>query len=439
MNQQKNATTNRTTRTMLLAVAALVLMMLAPMMPANTETASTLLLVYGGVYGTLVVSGLLADAKGNKNQRQLMVKQKEDLRQLVDKYNQVTLFLEDSYRSESAGQWNKHALRSAYSKRYEDNIRAYEQERRAYLAANSSQTPESKKYARYWKWVIGTGVFALFWLAGYDMSATIIEQPGVASAVMDNAEPTLWNARNLPMPHLTDGRLYVSNPDSIITSHTEAILNRQLKTMDDELGIESAVVVVRHVENADVFRVAQDLFDIYKIGKNDRGLVMILAYDDRQFRTHTGRSLEGDLTDVECFRLQEKYLVPSMKRELPDSGMIYMVAATDSLLRGKQLPEMSTLTAANNSDDDEFGHFLTYLMIGGGWLLLFIYIGRRYGWIAASDRSLLYRNPFVQTVVYTSGGGFGGFGGHGGGFGGGGFGGGFGGGSSGGGGATSSW
>ena len=194
------------------------------------------------------------------------------------------------------------------------------------------------------------------------------------------------------------------------------------------------------MENKDIFGFAQGIFDTYHVGKNDRGLVMVLAYEDHLFRTHTGRSLEADLTDAECSRLQREYLVPSMKAEMPDSGMLYLTQAMYNLLQHKEMPVMSALVSPNKEEDD-MGDMGFYSLAFLFWIIFSLYIARRYGMMAAAVP--LMANPFVKPQVHVSGGGFGGgfSGGRSGGFsgGGGGFSGGFGGGSSGGGGATSSW
>ena len=152
--------------------------------------------------------------------------------------------------------------------------------------------------------------------------------------------------------------------------------------MDDSLNIESVVAIVNRVEDQDIFRFAQDIFDIYHVGKDDRGLVMVLAYEDHLFRTHTGRSLEADLTDAECAQLQREYLIPSMKAEMPDSGMLYLTQAMYNLLQGKEKPVMSALVSPNQ-EDDSLGDMSIYSAMFIFWIVFALYIARRYGMMAA--------------------------------------------------------
>lgn len=122
-----------------------------------------------------------------------------------------------------------------------------------------------------------------------------------------------WNAQNITLVHVKNAKWYVSNPEKIISYSTEEVINQIMWKMDTELGIESAVVVVNHVERCDIYGMAQGLFDRYGIGRDNRGLVIILAYEDHLLRTHTGKYLESDLPDVVCARLHREYAIPAMK------------------------------------------------------------------------------------------------------------------------------
>lgn len=64
--------------------------------------------------------------------------------------------------------------------------------------------------------------------------------------------------------------------------------------------------------------------------------------------------MEGDLTDAECHRLEQQYVVPAMRAEMPDSGMVYLVEAVYSTLQKKELPQMSQLSGQHDDElDDE--------------------------------------------------------------------------------------
>ena len=428
---------NKVTKILVGTIAVIAAMILPYSIGADKTIAELLPYIYGGTFATLIGGGLLADNKNRDEQRKLLSERKDAIRQLTDKYNDATHQLELAYETRKQVMFTgTKEAKKEFSNLYEENKTSFLKEVKDFQNEWKAKTAQVFGYKSYWKKLIAAGLLAQLVACNYSMASMEEPEQAQRSAVMEASEEKIWAAKDIPMPHLQDASRYVSNPDGIVTPETEQQLNVILKRMDDSLDIESVVAIVNHVENQDIFRFAQDIFDIYHVGKNDRGLVMVLAYGDHLFRTHTGRSLEADLTDAECSQLQSKYLVPSMKAEMPDSGMIYLTQAIYNLLQGKEMPVMSALVTPQA--DDDMGDLGFYGIMTMFWMAFAFYIARRYGLLNAG--ATLAANPFIEPVVYAStGGGFrsrgGGFGG---GFGGGG-GGSFGGGSSGGGGATSSW
>jgi uncharacterized membrane protein YgcG len=218
-------------------------------------------------------------------------------------------------------------------------------------------------------------------------------------------------------------------------------MNITLKRLDTELGIESVVIIVNHIENDDPFRFAQDVGNKYGVGRNDRGLMVVVGYLDHSINMSPGRSLEGDLTDVECRRLQQEYVVPAMRAEMPDSGMLYLTEAIYATMQKKTLPEMTELSSKSDEIDDEIASTIgLYFLFFIAWALFFLRLNNKYQWIAVLSMASIRSNPFYEETYSGGGGSWGGGRSGGSSWGGGGFSGGsFGGGSFGGGGATSRW
>jgi uncharacterized membrane protein YgcG len=304
-----------------------------------------------------------------------------------------------------------------------------------------------------WKCVLWAGLIAIptiitqsFFRVSDMQAEQELEQNAAYQQLL--ATTQAWTASTIELPHLKDGARYVSNPDSVVTSVTEDSLNRLMRRFDDELGIESAVVVVQRVEDKDIYKFAQSLFDQYGIGKNDRGLVMVLAYADHLVRTHTGYALEDELTDTDCSTLQHDYLLPYMRSEQPDEGMLCWANAIFALLKNNEAgdevvdsPVVTPLMRPNALADME-DSLCTYLLISpllillliGAWVYTDDYFwwlsdrtsnssGRRRGGSGGSSHSGLFSGGGSSYGGYSGGGYSGGYSGGG----------------SGGGGATSSW
>lgn len=100
-----------------------------------------------------------------------------------------------------------------------------------------------------------------------------------------------WTAADLPMVHLKDARRYVCDPENILSKAMCDSADFYISQLRRESGIESVYVVVSHVADGDVFRIAQDIGNKYGVGdkKTNRGLVVVIAIDDRSYFIAPGR------------------------------------------------------------------------------------------------------------------------------------------------------
>ena len=365
----------------------------------------------------------------------------DSLNQLTRQYNDAIRALEASYNMESTSSvgWNLTSshLRRQYSKRYDLLAREYTTKKRQLLSAYQQVNPTWAKWRHRWERFFIIALIAVFF--SFTAAIAIVSEDPEPSSVMSQEGITYWNAENIDIPYLTDETQYVSNPDAVLTQDA---VDLTLGRLEKELGIQSIWVVVNHIENDDPFRMAQDIGNKYHVGYDDRGLIVVVGYQDHSINMSPGRKLEADLTDAECHRLEQQYVVPAMRAEMPDSGMIYLAQALFATLQKKELPQMSQLMSDQDDElDDQIAAFfgiLFVLIIAGG--AGFLRLNRKYQWIPLVGAVSLLSNPFYTSDGggFFIGGGGGSFGGGGGGFSGGG-GGSFGGGSFGGGGATSRW
>ena len=366
------------------------------------------------------------------------MKYAESINKLTNQYNDTIRALESSYKMEkkTQGLFSSSSLRRQYSKRYETLEREYRRECKTILTSYQQANPHWAKRRKMWEWVFVVAVVFLFGGCSMALALEDEEMEHVTSSLQQNTP--YWNADNIEIPYLKDATQYVSNPDSVLSQGAVDRMNITLQRLEKELGIQSVVIVVNHIENDDPFRMAQDIGNKYGVGIDNRGLVIVVGYLDHSINMSPGRKLETDLTDAECHRLEQQYVVPAMRAEMPDSGMIYLAEAVYSTLQKKDLPEMSRLSSKSDELDDTFvgimGVFLLILLLGGGF---FLWLNNKYFWTGLIGSAHLLSNPFEASSSGFYGGGGGGhhsFGG-GGGFSGGSFGGG----SFGGGGATSRW
>ena len=364
----------------------------------------------------------------------------DEVLNLVNNYNSQVHQLESEYHDEKKQQFfGTSELKAKYREAYGVIERGFNHQKHIYLDIWKDRFSQQFQLRSFWGWLFVILLVAMVWT--FIGSAPATDSASASSlAHRQTGEVTYWNAENIPIPYLQDATQYVSNPDHVLSQQAVSRINKTMKRLEDSLNVQSVVIVVKHIENDDPFRMAQDVGNHYGVGHRDRGLLVVVGYEDHSINISPGRGLEGELTDAECRQLQQQYAIPFMRAELPDSAMVYITDAIYAKLQGKEMPRFTFKSAKEALEEDmsmSMGLYSCFLMV---LLILFVYKNKVYQWMGGAAAMSIISNPFIETA---SGSGFfvGGGGGRGGGFSGGGFssGGSFGGGSFGGGGATSRW
>ncbi len=373
----------------------------------------TIVLMAAVVLGAIVLLGKNANSK-YADELEILEEKKKGLNDITIKYNKLVAGLEQSCNSQISTLASKKGkeerdIKKTFEKQYFSNKKDYEAERTAFLNQWKEKYGEPR-LQRFWQWAISIGFIAILGACSFSMGVSLPPEPENAEMV-ELMESRSWGADNIPMPHMTNGDLYVSNPDSILSKAVEDSINVVLKELDNRLGIESAMVIVGHIKDDDPIAMVRGIYNKYKVGRNDRGLVIVVGYLDHSYHIATGRSLEADLTDLECNHLAQDYLIPSMKAEQPDSGMLYLAQGVLALMSKKEMPQMSALSNASSSDDisnEGLGAFALFIALLGGWGAYGKKMKRKLG-LSDTNGIPLRSNPFFTLIDDNGGSGHGGY------------------------------
>jgi uncharacterized protein len=234
--------------------------------------------------------------------------------------------------------------------------------------------------------------------------------------------------RDLPNP-----TNYVSDFAGVLGSQTTDYLNALCLQVDRRAHAQIAVVTIKSLDGEPIENFATALEEKWKVGPkgSDRGVLVILAVNDRKYRIETGYGLEGILPDGKAGDIGRS-IVPYLRQGNYDQALTSVVNQIAQIIAADAGVNLNTVPV--RAPPQPQGHPLTLGQLIGLAIVLFgiIFLLARLG-----GGSLL--GFLIGTFL---GGGWGGGGGRGGGdWGGGGDGGfgGFGGGGSGGGGASGSW
>jgi len=232
---------------------------------------------------------------------------------------------------------------------------------------------------------------------------------------------------------------YVNDFASVLSARTSSDLYQLCRSVEEKAGAQIAVVTIHSLGGLEASDFGNRLFAKWGVGhKDNRGILVLLAVDDRKYWVEVGYGLEPILNDAKVGDFGRE-MVPFLRKGDYDQGVLLLTSRIAEVIakdRGVQvlLPAgAAPPRPVRRRPESAFGFpllvILLILAFSVGplfWpLLVLLFTGhlpRRGIWGSGASRG-----------GWTSGGGWGGFGGGGGGFGG------FGGGMSGGGGAGGSW
>lgn len=90
---------------------------------------------------------------------------------------------------------------------------------------------------------------------------------------------------------------YVSDFANVLSSETKQQLNQQCAQVDRQARAQIAVVTIKSLDGEAVQDFAVQLWDAWKIGQKDRGVLVLLAVEDHKRWIATGYGLEAILPD----------------------------------------------------------------------------------------------------------------------------------------------
>ena len=146
-------------------------------------------------------------------------------------------------------------------------------------------------------------------LAAVVFAVATLVSPAVALAA---AEP------QIPTP-----RGFVTDLAGVLPPDATARLTALLTELREKTGAEIAVLTVRTTAPLDDFTYAMRVVDTWRPGRkrDDTGLLVLLAVDDRKLRVLTGYGLEGVLPDGLVGEIQDREMVPAFRQGRMADGL----------------------------------------------------------------------------------------------------------------------
>ncbi|MGZ3725343.1 MAG: TPM domain-containing protein [Pseudobdellovibrio sp.] len=191
-------------------------------------------------------------------------------------------------------------------------------------------------------------LFSLFVFLGVGVQADSFEVPALTSPVMDEV--------------------------GLLNSSTKNQLENSLYDLRKNNGIQLQVYIVKSLQGEDIASATIKIFDKWKLGdeKTDKGLLFLVAPNEKRMRIEVGRGLEGDLPDVIAKRIIADIVKPYFKNGQYDAGIVQGVASIENYILNTTPEQKQVQENVTRSDSKGSGMWIA-LIILGIWILLFIF------------------------------------------------------------------
>lgn len=165
---------------------------------------------------------------------------------------------------------------------------------------------------------------------------------------------------------------YINDYANILSEEVKQdILNKSV-ALEKETGAQIVVVTVLNLEGQSLEEYATELFRKFGIGdkKENNGLLLLLALEERQFRVEVGYGLEGVLPDGLTGRYQDEYIIPYLKEDKWDEGIqngynaFYKKVAESYNL---DVSDIKVEQVNNTNKSISLENLIWYFFLGIGW------------------------------------------------------------------------
>ena len=139
-----------------------------------------------------------------------------------------------------------------------------------------------------------------------------------------------------PIPHLS---ALVVDATATLNQQEIAQLDAKLKAFEAQKGSQIAVLIVPTTQPEDIAQYSIRVVDQWKIGrkKQDDGVLILVAKDDRKMRIEVGRGLEGAIPDLYAKRIITEEMSPRFKQGDFFGGINAATDKVTGMINGEQL------------------------------------------------------------------------------------------------------
>lgn len=132
----------------------------------------------------------------------------------------------------------------------------------------------------------------------------------------------------------------VTDLTQTLTPDQQSQLEAKLAGFEQQKGSQIAVLIISSTKPEEIEQYSIRVVDAWKLGrkKQDDGVLLLVAKDDRKMRIEVGYGLEGAIPDLIAKRIISEIMVPSFRQGDFYGGINNAVEQVIRLISGEQLP-----------------------------------------------------------------------------------------------------
>ena len=117
---------------------------------------------------------------------------------------------------------------------------------------------------------------------------------------------------------------YVNDYADVLSSETEQYIINTNVNLQEQTGAQVVVVTITSLDGKSIEEYATELFRNFGIGDKEKnnGVLLLCTTGEREFRIEVGYGLEGALPDGKTGRIQDQYIIPYLKQDNYNDGIL---------------------------------------------------------------------------------------------------------------------
>ena len=151
------------------------------------------------------------------------------------------------------------------------------------------------------------------------------------------------------------------------------LMDNAVKLSNEHDGIQVVVTTVKTLDGDSIENYALQMYNQYKIGKKDMGILILLATKDRQIRVEIGRAMETYVTDSKAGRFIDKYAYPYLKKNQFNTGLMKLQEALISEVISTTSKD-KVADSSKNSTEESSSNFISVIIFICIIFILFVII-----------------------------------------------------------------